>query len=133
MVDHSAAKELKHQRSIMFQQYQIMLFILVLLFSIEIKANPKEDKLIQWVKSQVAIYILKQHNFVASLANLPFGKQKWNFELHGKCFGNLISPKFVLTISSCILEEKERLVNDKIVKDLIEEARVSRVMFSALH
>ena len=124
LIDHS---ELKHQRSIMFQQYQIMLLILVLLFSIEIKANrypnyPNEDKFIQWVESQVAIYTLKQQNFVS--------KQKW--DVRGKCFGNLISPKFVLTISSCILEEGERLVNDKIVKDLIEEARVSRVIFSAL-
>ena len=121
-------KELKHQRSIMFQQYQIMLLILVLLFSIEIKANrypnyPNEDKFMQWIDSQVVIYTLKQQNFA-------FSKQKWDFQ--GKCFGNLISPKFVLTISSCILEEGERLVNDKIVKDLIEEARVSRVIFSAL-
>ena len=43
----------------MFQQYQIMLLVLVLLFSIEIKANPKEDKLIQWAVSQVTIYTLK--------------------------------------------------------------------------
>ena len=53
-------------------------------------------------------------------------EQKWNVQ--GKCFGNLISPKFVLTISSCILEERERSVNDKIVKNLIEEARVLRVI-----
>ena len=111
----------------MFQRYQIMHLILVLLFSMEIKANrypnyPNENKFIQWVESQVAIYTLKQQKFVS--------KQKW--DVQGKCFGNLISPKFVLTISSCILEEGERLVNDKIVKDLIEEARVSRVIFSAL-
>ena len=116
-------------RSIMFQKYQIMLLILVLLFSIEIKANryPNQDKLIQWVESQVAIYTLKGPNFVA---DLHFSKQKWHVQ--GKCFGNLISPKFVLTVSSCILEEGKRLVNDKIVKDLIEEARVSQVIFSAL-
>ena len=126
LADHSAFKELKHQRSIMFQQYQIMLLILVLFFSIEIKAKryPNEDKLIQWVESQVAIYTLKQQNFIAD-----FNKQKW--DIRGKCFGNLISPKFVLTVSSCILEERKRLVNDKIVKDLIEEARVSQVIFSA--
>ena len=113
----------------MFQQYQIMLLILVLLFSIEIKANryPNEDKLFQWVESQVAIYTLKRQNF---LADLDFSKQKWHVQ--GKCFGNLISPKFVLTVSSCILEERKRLVNDKIVKDLIEEARVFQVIFSAL-
>lgn len=111
----------------MFQQYQIMLLVLVLLFSIEIKANlyPNEDKLIEWVESQVIIYTLKQQNFIAD-----FSKQKW--DVRGKCFGNLISPKFVLTVSSCILEEGKRLVNDKIVKDLIEEARVSQVIFSAL-
>ena len=122
-----AFKELKHQRSIMFQQYQIMLLVLVLLFSIEIKANlyPNEDKLIEWVESQVIIYTLKQQNFIAD-----FSKQKW--DVRGKCFGNLISPKFVLTVSSCILEERKRLVTDKIVKDLIEEARVSQVIFSAL-
>ena len=113
----------------MFQKYQIMLLILVLLFSIEIKAKryPNEDKLIQWVESQVVIYTLKGPNFVA---DLHFSKQKWHVQ--GKCFGNLISPKFVLTVSSCILEERKRLVNDKIVKDLIEEARVSQVIFSAL-
>ena len=113
----------------MFQQYQIMLLILVLLFSIEIKANryPNDDKLIQWVESQVAIYTLKRQNFVADLG---FSEQKWHVQ--GKCFGNLISPKFVITVSSCILEEGKRLVNDKIVKDLIEEARVSQVIFSAL-
>ena len=128
LADHSAFKELKHQRSIMFQQYQIMLLILVLVFSIEIKAKryPNEDKLIQWVESQVAIYTLKRQNFVA---DLDFSRQKW--DVRGKCFGNLISPKFVLTVSSCILEERKRSVNDKIVKDLIEEARVSQVIFSA--
>ena len=111
----------------MFQQYQIMLLVLVLLFSIEIKANlyPNEDKLIEWVESQVIIYTFKQQNFIAD-----FSKQKW--DVRGKCFGNLISPKFVLTVSSCILEERKRLVTDKIVKDLIEEARVSQVIFSAL-
>ena len=127
LADHFAFKELKHQRSIMFQQYQIMLLVFVLLFSIEIKANPKEDKLFQWVESQVVIYTLKRQNFVA---NLDFSMQKWHVQ--GKCFGNLISPKFVITVSSCILEEGKRLVNDKIVKDLIEEARVSQVIFSAL-
>ena len=127
LAGHFAFKELKHQRSIMFQQYQIMLLVLVLLFSIEIKANlyPNEDKLIEWVESQVIIYTLKQQNFIAD-----FSKQKW--DVRGKCFGNLISPKFVLTVSSCILEERKRLVTDKIVKDLIEEARVSQVIFSAL-
>ena len=125
--DHSPFKELKHQRSIMFQQYQIMLLILVLFFSMEIKANPNEDKFTQWAESEVIIYTLKQQNFLADLA---FSEQKWNVQ--GKCFGNLISPKFVLTVSSCILEEGKRLVNDKIVKDLIEEARVSQVIFSAL-
>ena len=127
LAGHFAFKELKHQRSIMFQQYQIMLLVLVLLFSIEIKANlyPNEDKLIEWVESQVIIYTFKQQNFIAD-----FSKQKW--DVRGKCFGNLISPKFVLTVSSCILEERKRLVTDKIVKDLIEEARVSQVIFSAL-
>ena len=127
LAGHFAFKELKHQRSIMFQQYQIMLLVLVLLFSIEIKANlyPNEDKLIEWVESQVIIYTLKQQNFIAD-----FSKQKW--DVRGKCFGNLISPKFVLTVSSCILEERKRLVTDKIVKDLIEEARVTQVIFSAL-
>ena len=64
----------------------------------------------------------KQENFLADLA---FSEQKWNVQ--GKCFGNLISPKFVLTISTCILEEREAPVYDKIVKDLIEEARVLQV------
>ena len=112
----------------MFQQYQIMFLILVLLFSIEIKANPKQDKLIQWAKSQVVIYTLKKQNSVADLG--CFSKQMWN--VRGKCFGNFITPKFVLTISSCILEEGAGLVNAKIVKDLIEEVRVSRVIFSPL-
>ena len=108
----------------MFQQYQIMLLILYFLFfSIEIKANPNEDKLARWAESEVIIYTLKQQNF---LADLVFSEQKWNVQ--GKCFGNLISPKFVLTISSYILEERERSVNDKIVKNLIEEARVFRVI-----
>ena len=108
----------------MLQQYQIMLLILVLFSSMEIKANPNEDKFTQWAESEVIIYTLKQQNFLADLA---FSEQKWNVQ--GKCFGNLISPKFVLTISTCILEERKRPVYDKIVKDLIEEARVLRVIF----
>ena len=76
LADHFAFKELKHQRNIMFQQYQIMLLVHVLLFSIEIKANPKEDKLIQWAVSQVTIYTLKKHNFAPDLANLPFSGSK---------------------------------------------------------
>ena len=109
----------------MLQQYQKMLLILVLFFSIEIKANnPNKDKFIRWAESEVIIYTLKQQNFLADLA---FSEQKWNVQ--GKCFGNLISPKFVLTISTCILEERERPVYDKIVKDLIEEARVLQVFF----
>ena len=109
----------------MLQQYQKMLLILVLFFSIEIKANnPNKDKFIRWAESEVIIYTLKQQNFLADLA---FSEQKWNVQ--GNCFGNLISPKFVLTISTCILEERERPVYDKIVKDLIEEARVLQVFF----
>ena len=46
-------------------------------------------------------------------------------ELQGKCFGNLISPKFVLTILYCILEQKERLVNAKIVQGLIETTMIN--------
>ena len=106
----------------MLQQYQKMLLILVLFFSIEIEANPNRDKFTQWAESEVIIYTLKQQNFLADLA---FSEQKWNVQ--GKCFGNLISPKFVLTISTCILEEREAPVYDKIVKDLIEEARVLQV------
>ena len=101
----------------------MLLILCFLFFSIEIKANPNEDKLTRWAESEVIIYTLKQQNFLADLFS---SEQKWNVQ--GKCFGNLISPKFVLTISSCILEETERSVNDKIVKNLIEEARVLRVI-----
>ena len=105
-----------YQREGMLQNYQFILLICLLNFSRQIKGILYEESFRQWEKSQVVIYTAKPKVF----------KTK-SFLFRGKCFGNLISTKHVLTIASCILEEKDRLINDKKVKSLIEETRIHRV------
>ena len=105
-----------YQREGMLQNYQFILLICLLNFSRQIKGILYEESFRQWEKSQVVIYTAKPKVF----------KTK-SFSFRGKCFGNLISTKHVLTIASCILEEKDRLINDKKVKSLIEETRIHRV------
>ena len=106
---------------VMFQKYPFMLLKCLSIFSIQIKANLYEESFHQWEKSQVIIYTAKS----ASIHKLLFTSK--SVSIRGKCFGNLISAKHVLTIASCILEEKDRMVNDKKVKFLIEETRIHRV------
>ena len=105
----------------MFQKYPFILLKFLLIFSIQIKANLYEESFYEWEKSQVIIYTAKS----ASIHKLLFTSK--SVSIRGKCFGNLISTKHVLTIASCILEEKDRLINDKKVKFLIEETRIHRV------
>ena len=93
-----------------------MLLTFVLIFSKQIRANLYEDSFHQWEKSQVIIYTAKSKVFTTK-----------SFSFRGKCFGNLISTKHVLTIASCILEENDRLSNEKKVKSLIKETRIHRV------
>ena len=84
----------------MFQKHQFMLLTFVLIFSREIGANLYEDSFHQWEKSQVIIYTAKINRAIDFTSK--------SFSFRGKCFGNLISTKHVLTIASCILEEKDR-------------------------
>ena len=109
-------RRVRYQREMMFQKYQFILLTFVLIFSQQIGANLYEDSFHQWEKSQVIIYTAKPKVFTTK-----------SFSFRGKCFGNLISTKHVLTIASCILEEKDRLINDKKVKSLIKETRIHRV------
>ena len=105
----------------MFQKHKFILLIFLSISLKQIKANLYEDSFHQWEKSQVIIYTAKS----ASIHKLLFTSK--SVSIRGKCFGNLISTKHVLTIASCILEEKDRLINDKKVKFLIEETRIHRV------
>ena len=51
------------------------------------------------------------------------------FRLRGKCFGNLISPKHVITAASCIIDKYECLRNKVCAsKAYIEEMRVAKVL-----
>ena len=51
------------------------------------------------------------------------------FRLRGKCFGNLISPKHVVTAASCIIDKYECLRNKVCAsKAYVEEMRVAKVL-----
>ena len=49
------------------------------------------------------------------------------YSLTGLCFGNLISPKHVITAASCILDKKAMKKSQKKVKQYIEEMRIAQV------
>ena len=60
--------------------------------------------------------------------SIDYVKNK-RFRLRGKCFGNLISPKHVITAASCIIDKYECLRNKVCAsKAYIEEMRVAKVL-----
>ena len=60
--------------------------------------------------------------------SIDYVKNK-RFRLRGKCFGNLISPKHVITAASCIIDKYECLRNKVCAsKAYIEEMRVAQVL-----
>ena len=97
--------------------------IILLIMLANIRAHPRDELFRQWEKSQVMIYSFDV-GFPGSL-NYEFTKK---FSLRGKCFGNLITPKHVITASSCVLGEKLLRKSQKKIKPFIEEMRVSRVI-----
>ena len=96
--------------------------IILLIMLANIRAHPRDELFSQWEKSQVIIYNFDV-GFPGSL-NYEFTKK---FSLRGKCFGNLITSKHVITAASCVLNEKLLRKSQKKIKPFIEEIRVSQV------
>ena len=97
--------------------------IILLIMLANIRAHPRDELFSQWEKSQVMIYSFDV-GFPGSL-NYEFTKK---FSLRGKCFGNLITSKHVITAASCVLTEKLLRKSQKKIKPFIEEMRVSQVI-----
>ena len=97
--------------------------IILLIMLANIRAHPRDELFSQWEKSQVIIYNFDV-GFPGSL-NYEFTKK---FSLRGKCFGNLITSKHVITAASCVLNEKLLRKSQKKIKPFIEELRVSKVI-----
>ena len=97
--------------------------IIFLIMLANIRAHPRDELFSQWEKSQVMIYSFEV-GFPGS-PNYEFSKK---FSLRGKCFGNLITSKHVITAASCVLDEKLLRKSQKKIKPFIEEMRVSQVI-----
>ena len=97
--------------------------IILLIMLANIRAHPRDELFSQWEKSQVVIY-----SFDVGFPGSPNYEFTKKFSLRGKCFGNLITSKHVITAASCVLDEKLLRKSQKKIKPFIEEMRVSQVI-----
>ena len=96
--------------------------IIFLIMLANIRAHPRDKLFSQWEKSQVMVY-----SFEVGFPGSPNYEFTKKFSLRGKCFGNLITSKHVITAASCVLNEKLLRKSQKKIKPFIEEIRVSQV------
>ena len=96
--------------------------IILLIIFANIRAHPRDELFSQWVKSQVMIY-----SFDVGFPGSPNYEFTKKFSLRGKCFGNLITPKHVITAASCVLDKKILRKSQNKIQPFIEEMRVSQV------
>ena len=97
--------------------------IILLIMLANIRAHPRDELFSQWEKSQVVIY-----SFDVGFPGSPNYEFTKKFSLRGKCFGNLITSKHVITAASCVLDEKLLRKSQNKIKPFIEEMRVSQVI-----
>ena len=97
--------------------------IIFLIMLANIRAHPRDELFSQWEKSQVMIY-----SFEVGFPGSPNYEFTKKFSLRGKCFGNLITSKHVITAASCVLDENLLRKSQKKIKPFIEEMRVSQVI-----
>ena len=97
--------------------------IILLIMLANIRAHPRDELFSQWEKSQVVIY-----SFDVGFPGSPNYEFTKKFSLRGKCFGNLITSKHVITAASCVLDEKLLRKSQNKIKPFVEEMRVSLVI-----